>query len=48
MLFASCKMVSNNVVRGDFMNENVKPTCICELGYDNGVLKKTIENNFKK
>lgn len=27
------------------MNENVKPTCICDLGYDKGVLKKTIENN---
>lgn len=28
------------------MNENVKPMCICDLGYDKGVLKKTIENNI--
>ena len=28
------------------MNENVKVTCSCELGYDKGVLKKTIENNI--
>lgn len=27
------------------MNENVKITCACELGYDKGALKKTIENN---
>ena len=27
------------------MNENVKQMCICDLGYDKGVLKKTIENN---
>ena len=39
-------MMSNNVVRGDFMNENVKVSCVCARGYDKGVLKKTIENNI--
>lgn len=28
------------------MNENVKIMCTCELGYDKGALKKTIENNI--
>lgn len=27
------------------MNENVKITCVCELGCDKGAIKKTIENN---
>jgi len=27
------------------MNENVKTPCVCELGCDKGVFKKTIENN---
>jgi len=28
------------------MNEIVKRNCACELGYDKGALKKTIENNI--
>ena len=39
-------MMSNNVSRGDFMNEFVKFECACDLGYNKGALKKTIENNI--
>lgn len=28
------------------MNEFVKTTCACDIGYNKGVLKKTIENNI--
>lgn len=28
------------------MDNNVNSSCICELGYEKGVLKKTIENNI--
>ena len=39
-------MMSNNVSRGDIMNENVKFDCSCSIGYDKGALKKTLENNI--
>lgn len=28
------------------MNEFVKFQCACDTGYDNGAIKKTIENNI--
>lgn len=28
------------------MCENVKTKCACDIGYDKGVLKKTLENNI--
>ena len=28
------------------MSENVKFECACDIGYDKGVLKKTVENNI--
>ena len=39
-------MLSTNVFRGDFMCENVKSSCSCDVGIDKGVLKKTLENNI--
>lgn len=39
-------MMSNNVLRGDFMNDFVNFECACNIGYDKGALKKTIENNI--